>query len=70
VKIVENWTLRSEKTRETGGEPMKRAKEERNGGPSGKRDHKVPLGEGYVRGKETVVGPSRAKVKPLPNRAR
>src|SRR5258708_13434377 len=44
VKIVENGAVRSEETRERGGEPMKRAKEERNRSPSGQRGHRDPLG--------------------------
>jgi hypothetical protein len=56
MKIVEDGTVRSEETREPEGEPIKRAKGERNGGPSGKRGHRVPLGEASVRGKGTAVG--------------
>jgi len=44
VKIVENGAVRSEETRERGGEPMKRAKEERKRSPSGQRGHRDPLG--------------------------
>src|SRR5258708_12417450 len=44
VKIVENGAVRSEETRERGGEPMKRAKEESNRSPSGQRGHRDPLG--------------------------
>ena len=61
--------LSVEETRETGEESTKRAKEEGNGGPSGKRDHKVPPGEAFVRGKGTAVG-SQEKVKQLLNRVR
>src|SRR2546421_7036423 len=55
MKIVEDGAVRSEETREPEGEPMERAKEERNGGAPGKRGHRVPLGEASVRGKETAV---------------
>jgi hypothetical protein len=44
VKIVENGAMRSEEMRERGGEPMKRAKEERNRSPDGQRGHRDPLG--------------------------
>jgi hypothetical protein len=56
MKIVEDGIVRSEEAREPEEESMKRAKEEKNGGPSGKRGHKVPLGEASVRGKGTAVG--------------
>jgi hypothetical protein len=54
-KIVEDGAGRSEDTREPEGEPMKRAKEKRNAGPSGKRGYRVPLGEAVVGGKEVAV---------------
>ena len=56
IKIVEDGTVRSKETKEPEGEPMKKAKEERNGDPSGKRGHRVPLGEASARGKGTAVG--------------
>ena len=70
MKIVEDRTVRAKETREPEGEPMKRAKEERNGGPSGKRGHRVPPGGVWLSEEREHRGAPKARFKPSPGRAR
>ena len=66
---MENGAVRSEETRERGGEPMKRAKEERKRSPSGQKGHKDPLGGVWLSEERDYRGAALTQFKQSPGRA-